>query len=923
MSNSKLIELSYYDPSAQVRLSAYADTIVLDHDQNGSIISAIRFGGYPEMVRAMADAIYGGATIEAAQNDTTRMLQSSLKSYQRQITHDGIYAVATLMAADTVQEDDRSGKHEKDEDTNLVDTEQMELQPRRCYIFCPARDQKRLFEELDHKTAAPLIPEFQDYVLSSLRQRGDLRQLEVISLKERMDAWVLDLKPQDQNVVEVLEQGLQSGDIQIPGAVPNMPDVFENVENVTGYLNTFGVTVADRIRNQFMPLFDPAKEPLSDEVLAINDCIMSRVGYSLYDAQLAVAEAVKRQLARKRVALIIAECGSGKTKIGSTALGALHGLWADQKRKDGRKSFGIVMCPSHVTQKWVREIGETLPDTYGMVVRTIQDLNRLYAMYEKGDKSVFAVFSKEQARDGYMRYPAVRWNRRRRAFLCPDCDGVIEMEISEDGSRYTVPADQFFFQKEHKKNHTCPHCGTPLWSAVNPDKRIDWVKIGEYGWVYRYGAQAHLHRTKNERVLDQLTEIAQNPDAFYPIRGAHQRFPLSTYIKKKLRGRIDGFLCDELHEYNNNSGQGDAMAELYGASRCFVGMTATLINGYSSGIFHLLYRIVPGLMLKDGKRYKSPGDFDAEYGVVENTYEIQDAEYNSNIVLLDEIFKCNDGVLNSLLTALNERKYTNEGRTYPIPVISFFAASNEIPNFNDPQEKILEALYDRLELKVVTANMEDRDTRLAVLKNKQTGAFGQISATITLEELRQMQQEVASIPVPDAINELADDILCELRKDMAVSDRKYLGYYPIAQAKAWLSGHDKVESCDLLALKNYLWHLPSDREKVEAVLTRLCVNPMQDKVNNIRGMALESQEEFDAALGDGSKADTARKAFIKLRGELTHLYQMQCSLRTAAQSDSEIALVDDLLADLEKISRKAHEQTHFTYTTLEEIAALN
>lgn len=589
MSNSKLIELSYYDPSAQVRLSAYADTLVLDHDQNGSIISAIRFGGYPEMVRAMADAIYGGATIEAAQNDTTRMLQSSLKSYQRQITHDGIYAVATLMAADTVQEDDRSGKHEKDEDTNLVDTEQMELQPRRCYIFCPARDQKRLFEELDHKTAAPLIPEFQDYVLSSLRQRGDLRQLEVISLKERIDAWVLDLKPQDQNVVEVLERGLQSGDIQIPGAVPNMPDGFENVENVTGYLNTFGVTVADRIRNQFMPLFDPAKEPLSDEVLAINDCIMSRVGYSLYDAQLAVAEAVKRQLARKRVALIIAECGSGKTKIGSTALGALHGLWADQKRKDGRKSFGIVMCPSHVTQKWVREIGETLPDTYGMVVRTIQDLNRLYAMYEKGDKSVFAVFSKEQARDGYMRYPAVRWNRRRRAFLCPDCDGVIEMEISEGGSRYTVPADQFFFQKEHKKNHTCPHCGTPLWSAVNPDKRIDWVKIGEYGWVYRYGAQAHLHRTKNERVLDQLTEIAQNPDAFYPIRGAHRRFPLSTYIKKKLRGRIDGFLCDELHEYNNNSGQGDAMAELYGASRCFVGMTATLINGYSSGIFHLLY----------------------------------------------------------------------------------------------------------------------------------------------------------------------------------------------------------------------------------------------------------------------------------------------------------------------------------------------
>lgn len=61
------------------------------------------------------------------------------------------------------------------------------------------------------------------------------------------------------------------------------------------------------------------------------------------------------------------------------------------------------------------------------------------------------------------------------------------------------------------------------------------------------------------------------------------------------------------------------MAELYGISRKFIGMTATLINGYSSGIFHLLYRIVPGLMQKDGKSHDAPSRFDAEYGVVENT----------------------------------------------------------------------------------------------------------------------------------------------------------------------------------------------------------------------------------------------------------------------------------------------------------------
>ena len=624
MTQSRLIELSYYDPSAQVRLSAYADTVVLDHNSKGGIISAVRFGGYSEMVRAMSDAIYGGATIEATQNSTTRMLQSNVKGYQRQMSHDGVYAVATLMASDDAQTDDRASEGDGEVEG------QEAMQPRKCYIFCPQGDRDRLFEELDHKTAAPLIHAFRDYVLDALQKRGDLRQLEVISLKEKMDAWVLDLKPEDRNVVEVLETGLKNGSIQIPGAIPGAPDGFDGVENVTGYLNTFGVTVADRIRHQFMPLFDPANEPLSDEVLAINDCIMNRAGYSLYDAQLAVAEAVKRQLDRKSVALIIAECGAGKTKIGSTALGALHGLWAAQKRSGADKSFGIIMCPSHVTRKWVREIGETLPDTYAMVVHSIAELDRLYAMYEQGDKSVYAVFSKERARDGYMRYPAVKWSKRLRAFLCPDCNEVVTMEISEDGSRYTVPADQFFFQNEHRKNHVCPNCGSVLWSAVNPGKRIEWVKIGEYGWVHRYGAAAHLRRTKSESVIDQLTEIAQNPEGFYPVRGAQRRYPLSTYIKKKMRGRISGFLCDELHEYNNNSGQGDAMAELFGVSKLFVGMTATLINGYSSGIFHLLYRIVPGLMLKDGKSYRRPADFDAEYGVVENTYEIKDGEYNSN-----------------------------------------------------------------------------------------------------------------------------------------------------------------------------------------------------------------------------------------------------------------------------------------------------
>ena len=274
----------------------------------------------------------------------------------------------------------------------------------------------------------------------------------------------------------------------------------------------------------------------------------------------------------------------------------------------------------------------------------------------------------------------------------------------------------------------------------------------------------------------------------------------------------------------------------------------------------------------------------------------------ADIVMLDEIFKCNDGVLNSLLTALNERKYTNEGRTYPIPTISFFAASNEIPNFNDPQEKILEALYDRLELKVVTDNIADRDKRLAVLTDKQTGRAEQIAASITLDELEQMQAEVAAIPVPDAVNELADDIW----------NSTWL----------WLSGHNQVEFQDLLALKNYLWQKPGDRPGVETVLERMCVNPMQDKVNSIRAMAVDVQAEFNAAISDTSKPNAGRKALIKLRGELLRLYDEQQKLAASAQSDGEKTLTDGLLADMEEINRKAHETVGFTYTPLEQLAVL-
>ena len=94
-----------------------------------------------------------------------------------------------------------------------------------------------------------------------------------------------------------------------------------------------------------------------------------------------------------------------------------------------------------------------------------------------------------------------------------------------------------------------------------------WVKIPEYGWVHRKLAVHAMQKTKNPAALDALLSLHENPDGYFPTRGACRRYPLSSYIKKRYRGRLDGLIVDELHEYNNDSGQGDAMAELFGTAK--------------------------------------------------------------------------------------------------------------------------------------------------------------------------------------------------------------------------------------------------------------------------------------------------------------------------------------------------------------------
>src|SRR5688500_7984442 len=108
----------------------------------------------------------------------------------------------------------------------------------------------------------------------------------------------------------------------------------------------------------------------------------------------------------------------------------------------------------------------------------------------------------------------------------------------------------------------------------------------------------------------------------------------------------------------------------------------------------------------------------------------------AEVVFLDEVFKSNSAILNALLTLLNERKYTSGGQILRCPLISVFAASNEVPG-----DETLNAIFDRFLLRVRSDNLDAYH-------------FGELLLRGIQHEVRQMRGDRLQ-PVVDAKELLA------------------------------------------------------------------------------------------------------------------------------------------------------------------------
>ena len=74
---------------------------------------------------------------------------------------------------------------------------------------------------------------------------------------------------------------------------------------------------------------------------------------------------------------------------------------------------------------------------------------------------------------------------------------------------------------------------------------------------------------------------------------------------------------------------------------------------------------------------------------------------DAEIVFLDEIFKSNSAILNSLLSILNERRFFTGSASIQVPLSSLYGATNEIPN-----DDALGAIFDRFLVRTLSDNLD-------------------------------------------------------------------------------------------------------------------------------------------------------------------------------------------------------------------------
>jgi len=199
----------------------------------------------------------------------------------------------------------------------------------------------------------------------------------------------------------------------------------------------------------------------------------------------------------------------------------------------------------------------------------------------------------------------------------------------------------------------------------------------------------------------------------------------------------------------------------------------------------------------------------------EDRYERMTAGYlpQAQVAFIDEVFKANSAILNSLLGVMNERVFDNgAGARTPVPLVCLVGASNEAPEDDE-----LEALHDRFLLRrtVQPVSLSGR-SELLELRPDDTPFAPDAGTGFTVSELDEMRAAATAVVVPaDVIGlvERAADFLAT--RGSTVSDRRLVKVMSLLRVVALTSDRGACLQSDCYVLRHTLCDNAADEEALE------------------------------------------------------------------------------------------------------------
>ncbi|MGB9791694.1 MAG: AAA family ATPase [Thermacetogeniaceae bacterium] len=211
----------------------------------------------------------------------------------------------------------------------------------------------------------------------------------------------------------------------------------------------------------------------------------------------------------------------------------------------------------------------------------------------------------------------------------------------------------------------------------------------------------------------------------------------------------------------------------------------------------------------------------------------------AEIAFIDEIFKANSAILNAMLSLINERIFFNDGEAMQVPLISMFAASNELPEAEE--EAALRALADRFLLRYIVSYVTSRKSQISLLLQEEP----QPEPILSLSDLEALHAAARKVAFPKEAAEALIAIVDAVRREgVEVSDRRMKQCVLLLQAKALLEGEDAVEPEEHFSvLRHALWTSPEQRDVVAQVVIKIA-NPLEAEIEEIARAVREAVEAW-------------------------------------------------------------------------------